>query len=86
MSVAVITNVREDLIEVFIAGAAVLGGVMAFCSGLAAADSALAGDRPRSLADRVNRGLAEGFLIGLPIAAIAATILAATRCFDLSTT
>ena len=77
MPVSAIGNVR-DLIEITISAAAVLGGAMAFFSGRAAAQSAIAGDSSLVLADRINLGLAEGFIVGLPLAAFAAIFLLAS--------
>jgi hypothetical protein len=75
MPASAVGNVR-DLIEIVISGTALLGGAMAYVSGAAAAESMIRGDRADELADRINRGLATGFLLGLPLAAIAATVLA----------
>jgi hypothetical protein len=75
MPLSAIGDVR-DLIEIAISAAAVLGGVMAFASGRAAAESAIAGDPSEILADRINLGLADGFLASLPVAACVAIFLA----------
>ncbi len=61
-------DIRE-LIEAAVTAVSVLGGAMAYCSGLAAA-RAMAGDpQPDLLSQRINEGLAEGFEWGLPLAA-----------------
>jgi hypothetical protein len=75
MLIGAIGNVR-DLIEIAISGAAVLGGAMAFVSGWAASRSVAGADPPEVLADRINRGLAFGFRIGLPFAGLGAIFLA----------
>ena len=66
MLIGAIGNPR-DLIEIAISAASVLGGAMAFYSGRAAAESAIAWRSSRALADRINLGLAEGFIVGLPV-------------------
>jgi hypothetical protein len=65
-------NPREvgELVDAAVTAVSVLGGVMACCSGYLAA-RALAEDRPPSLiAQRVNEGVGEGFLIGAPAAVV----------------
>jgi hypothetical protein len=74
MPIGAIGN-AHDLIEIAISSAAVLGGAMAYCSGRAAAVSAIRGEQAEVLADRINLGLADGFIFGLPLAGIAATLL-----------
>lgn len=60
----------RTLIEAAVTAASVLGGLMAYYSGLGAAE-AVAEERPAAeLAQAVNEGIAEGFKWGSPLAAI----------------
>jgi hypothetical protein len=74
MFFAAVSNLR-DLIEVFVVGVSVLGGLMAFFSGHAAAEAASKDVSAEVLAERINLGLADGFLVGLPCAGIVSILL-----------
>jgi hypothetical protein len=60
----------RELIEAVVTAASVLGGVMAYRSGLAAAEAVAEGQLPAGLAHAINEGVAEGFRWGSPLAAI----------------
>jgi hypothetical protein len=63
------------LIEAVVTAASVLGGLMAYSSGFAAA-GAVAGKRSAAeLAQAINEGVAEGFSWGAPLAAITLMIM-----------
>jgi hypothetical protein len=64
----------RDLIEAAIAAASILGGFMAYRSGLAAAGAVAEGSSPDLLAQSINEGIAVGFEWGSPAAAIALII------------
>jgi len=74
MPVSAIGNVR-DLIEIAVTAMSVMGGVMAYSSGSAALGSVLAGEAPELLGEKVNRGLAWGFMIGLPTGTVTSILL-----------
>jgi hypothetical protein len=57
-------------IEAVVTAAAVLGGFMAYRSGLAAATAMTEQRPPGELAHSINEGIAEGFEWGSPLAAI----------------
>ena len=67
MAIATTGNFR-DLVEVVVTAVSILGGFMAFCSGLEAWRSVRARRFPEQVAHRVNQGLGRGFGIGFPIA------------------
>lgn len=71
------TTAREFL-EGIVTAASVLGGAMAYVSGLRAAQGLLLGVSPEALAHRVNEGVALGFLSGSPFAIFALIIMAWT--------
>lgn len=69
-------NGIRALIESTVTAISVLGGAMAYESGLAAAE-AMSEDQPSAvLAERVNEGLGDGFSWGRPAALLAFIILA----------
>jgi hypothetical protein len=63
------------LIEAVVTAASVLGGFMAYYSGLAAAEAVTEGQPPAGLAHAINVGVAEGFNWGSPLAAITLMIM-----------
>jgi hypothetical protein len=75
MPIATIHGAR-DFIEVIVSAVSVLGGFMAFTSGMEASKAVFARRPPDELAYRINKGLASGFNLGLPAALIAYTLLA----------
>lgn len=75
MAISTIGSFR-DLVEVVVTAVSILGGFMAFFSGLAAFDFISYAEEPEVLAHRINRGLANGFGFGLPVAVLIATLLA----------
>lgn len=74
MAFATIHSARE-FIEVLVSAVSVLGGFMAFTSGLEASKAVFAGRRPDKVAYEINKGLAYGFNFGLPAALIVCTLL-----------
>jgi hypothetical protein len=65
----------RGLIEAAVTAVSVLGGTMAFRSGLAASN-ALSEDQPPSVvAERINQGVGDGFSMGTPMAIVAFIIL-----------
>jgi hypothetical protein len=56
----------------------ILGGAMAYFSGFSAAQALADGSPPESLAQRINEGLGEGFLVGSPLAVATLIIEACT--------
>jgi hypothetical protein len=75
MPLATITSFR-DLVEIVVTAISLLGGAMALFSGWGALESIRIGQEPEQVAFRINRGLAVGFLFGLPLAIAVATLLA----------
>lgn len=65
----------RDFLEALIAGAAVLGGAMAYCSGYGAAQARAQGLPADLLAHCINEGLADGFTWGWPVALSALMIM-----------
>jgi hypothetical protein len=62
-------------IETLVTAVSLLGGFMAFYSGLEASRSVRARRFPDQVGYRINKGLARGFGIGLPVAVIVSAIL-----------
>jgi hypothetical protein len=56
-----------SLIEAAVAAASILGGAMASESGLAAAQAVVEDRSPEILAQRINEGIAKGFVWGWPL-------------------
>lgn len=65
----------KALIEVLVAGFAVLGGTMAYFSGYAAYACMEREDPPSLMAHSINEGVGEGFGVGAPSAVIAIIIM-----------
>lgn len=64
-------NTVPTLLEATVASVSILGGAMAYESGLAAVQ-ALAEDAPSEiLGQRVNEGIAKGFVWGWPLSIVA---------------
>lgn len=61
--------------EALIAGFAVLGGLMAYFSGLAAHRALANNESPSLVADHINEGICEGFEVGAPAALAALMIM-----------
>lgn len=59
------------LLEAAVTAASMLGGAMASESGLSAALAVATGSQPEILGQRVNEGLAKGFVWGWPISILA---------------
>jgi hypothetical protein len=66
----------RDWVELLISAVSVLGGFMAFFSGLSARQALIEHASPTGLAHRVNLGIAEGFGVGVLCAVVAVAILA----------
>jgi hypothetical protein len=64
----------RDLIEAAVAAVSVLGGAMAYSSGYAATQAVAERQSSDVLGQRVNEGLAEGFLWGWPLSILALII------------
>jgi hypothetical protein len=75
MASAMVGSFR-DLIEIVVTAVSILGGFMAFYSGLEASRSVQARQSPDQVASLVNRGLARGFGIGFPVAVAVSVTLA----------
>lgn len=65
----------RDLLDAIIAAFAVLGGTIAFSSGLAAVRAAADDPRPDLLSHAINLGVAEGFTTGVPLSVFALIIV-----------
>lgn len=59
------------LLEAAVTAVSILGGVMAYESGLAAAQSVAEGQSAEVLGQRVNEGIAKGFVWGWPLSVLA---------------
>lgn len=68
-----VTPAREFL-DAIIAAFAVLGGTMAYSSGLSAVRAGAQDARPDVLDHAINVGVAEGFIHGVPLSAVALII------------
>lgn len=75
MAIAAVGSVT-DLIEIVVTAVSVLGGCMAYFSGREASRSVGKGEPIRTVGSRIDEGLADGFDIGLPTAAVVAIVLA----------
>lgn len=75
MALGVIASIH-DLVELVVTAVSILGGFMAFYSGLEAHASITIGEEPEEVAFRINQGLAYGFNVGLPVTILVATLLA----------
>jgi hypothetical protein len=62
------------LIEVAVTAVSVLGGAMAYCSGFAAVRAMVESQPPEVLSQRINEGIAKGFVCGFPLATFALMI------------
>jgi hypothetical protein len=56
-----------SLLEAAVAAVSILGGAMAYESGFAAAHAVAGNNSPNILSQRVNEGLAKGFVWGWPL-------------------
>jgi hypothetical protein len=65
----------RGLIEAAVTAVSVLGGVMAWQSGFAAAQAMSQRQTPAVLTRWINEGIGEGFLWGAPLAVLAFIIL-----------
>lgn len=61
-------HTARQLLDTVIAGFAVLGGTMAYTSGMAAAQAKASGEPPRAIGEAINDGIAEGFTWGALLA------------------
>lgn len=68
------TAVIPDLLEAVIAAVSVLGGAMAYESGLGAAEAVAENKSDEALGRSVNEGIAKGFVWGWPLSVIALII------------
>ena len=66
--------VVPDLLEAVIAAVSILGGAMAYESGLGAAEAVAENQSDEALGRRVNEGIAKGFVWGWPLSVIALII------------
>jgi hypothetical protein len=64
-------SLGSAVVNGLLAWATVLGGCTLFFSGLPAAVAVLIPSRPASLARRINQGVGQGFLVGMPLGALA---------------
>ena len=62
------------LLEAVVAAVSILGGAMAYESGLAAAEAVAERQSAENLGQRVNEGLARGFVWGWPLSLFALII------------
>jgi hypothetical protein len=69
------TGSTRELLEAVIAAFAVLGGLMAYFSGYAAATSIAESQPPHVVAQRINEGAGEGFVKGVFPAILALIIV-----------
>lgn len=60
----------QVLIEAAITAISILGGAMAYESGLAAAEAVAENQSPEILSQRINEGIAKGFVWGWPLSVI----------------
>jgi hypothetical protein len=65
----------RGLIEALVTAVSILGGVMAYRSGLAAARAMSQDQTPEILAQRINEGLGKGFSAGVPAAMFCLIVL-----------
>jgi hypothetical protein len=59
------SSLGTAVVNGLLAWAGVLGGLTAFFSGLPAAVAVFVPGRPEALSSRINRGLGQGFLVGM---------------------
>jgi hypothetical protein len=64
------SSAAQDLLEAAVTAVSILGGAMAYESGLAAAEAVAERQTPETLSQHVNEGLAKGFVWGWPLAVI----------------
>ena len=65
----------REFLEAIIAAFSVLGGGMAFASGLAAADALAREEPPETVARRINEGVGTGFESASPLSIVALIIV-----------
>jgi hypothetical protein len=65
----------RSLIENAVTAISIMGGAMAYESGLAATKAIAEGLAPPIVAQRINEGLGEGFSWGLPVAIFCLIVL-----------
>jgi hypothetical protein len=63
-------SLGSAVVNGLLAWAGVLGGLTVFFSGLPAAVFLFIPGRPESLAQRINKGLGQGFVIGMTVGAL----------------
>jgi len=77
MAAIEIGEVRE-LVESAVTAISILGGMMAYCSGYLAAQALAERSTPDTVAQRVNEGIGQGFILGSPLAVVTLIIEAWT--------
>jgi len=60
----------QNLLEATVTAVSILGGAMAYESGLAAAEAVAESQPPEILSQHVNEGMAKGFVWGWPLSVI----------------
>jgi len=60
-----------SLLEAAVASVSILGGAMAYESGLSAAQAVAESQSPDILGQRINEGIAKGFVWGWPLSILA---------------
>lgn len=63
-------SAAQNLLEAAVTAVSILGGAMAYESGLAAAEAVAESQTPEILSQRVNEGMAKGFVWGWPLSVI----------------
>jgi hypothetical protein len=60
----------SELVDATVTAVSILGGAMAYTSGFAATQGLIERCDPAELAERINVGIARGFLVGAPVSAL----------------
>ncbi|HEY5815232.1 MAG TPA: hypothetical protein VIS95_02710 [Solirubrobacterales bacterium] len=68
-------GIAREFLEALIAGFSVLGGIMAYFSGLEAYRALARNEAPSAVAHSINEGISNGFEIGMPMASLALMIM-----------